>query len=194
MPRNCRAPRNLEIGEGKINMLKTVQVTKSNPSSSRKIASVLVVFMSHLFLFAYSLPSLAQPAWTMKSQLETIPSSSVKRYSLTFSQGEKSLPSYAPESPPFGLVSEKEILIGDRLYFLTGWAHGAHTVLFRVFDPSSQSSLPICEKISEAEEADLRLEKNNLEIRIINSDAKLSEEWVSCEKQKKNKQKPSPKK
>jgi hypothetical protein len=165
-------------------MLKIVQLTGNNCSTSREAAIAPMGLVTGLFLFVFSLPSLAQPAWTMKSQLETIPSSSVKRYSLTFSQGEKSLPSYAPESPPFGLVSEKEILIGDRLYFLTGWAHGAHTVLFRVFDPSSQSSLPICEKISEAEESDLRLEKNKLEIRIINSDDKLSEEWISCEKQK----------
>jgi hypothetical protein len=175
-------------------MLKTVQLTKSNPSRSHETVSLTVVFLIPLFLFACSLPALAQPAWTMKSQLETMPSSSVKRFSLTFSQGEKSLPSYAPESPPFGLVSEKEILIGDRLYFLTGWAHGAHTVLFRVFDPTSQSSLPICEKISEAEDSDLRLEKDKLEIRIINSDDKLSEEWISCEKQKTKKSKSQTKK
>ncbi len=175
-------------------MLKTVQLTKSNPSSSWETARVMTVFVIQLLLFVCSLPTLAQPAWTMKSQLETIPSSTVKRFSLTFSQGDKSLPSYAPESPPFGLVSEKEILIGDRLYFLTGWAHGAHTVLFRVFDPTSQSSLPICEKISEAEDSDLRLEKDKLEIRIINSDDKLSEEWISCEKQKTKKSKSQTKK
>ncbi|MBK8201622.1 MAG: hypothetical protein IPK68_04655 [Bdellovibrionales bacterium] len=175
-------------------MLKTVQLSRHNPSSSWETARVVTVFVIQLLLFACSLPTLAQPAWTMKSQLETIPSSTVKRFSLTFSQGDKSLPSYAPESPPFGLVSEKEILIGDRLYFLTGWAHGAHTVLFRVFDPTSQSSLPICEKISEAEESDLRLEKNNLEIRIINSDDKLSEEWIRCEKQKTKKSKSQTKK
>lgn len=176
-------------------MLKTVQLAKSNPSNSHETASLrVVVFLISLFLLACSLPALAEPPWTMKSQLETIPSSSVKRFSLSFSQGDKSLPPYAPESPPFGLVSEKEILIGDRLYFLTGWAHGAHTVLFRVFDPTSQSSLPICEKISEAEESDLRLEKNNLEIRIINSDDKISEEWISCEKQKTKKSKSQTKK
>lgn len=175
-------------------MLKTVQLTKSNPSSSWETARVMTVFVIQLLLFVCSLPTLAQPAWTMKSQLETIPSSTVNRFSLTFSQGDKSLPSYAPESPPFGLVSEKEILIGDRLYFLTGWAHGAHTVLFRVFDPTSQSSLPICEKISEAEDSDLRLEKDKLEIRIVNSDDKLSEEWISCEKQKTKKSKSQTKK
>lgn len=177
-------------------MLKTVQLAKSNPSNSHETASLAVVFLSPLlfFLFVCSLPALAEPPWAMKSQLETIPSSTVKRFSLTFSQGDKSLPSYAPESPPFGLVSDKEILIDGRPYFLTGWAHGAHTVLFRVFDPSSQSSQPICEKISDAEESDLRLEKNKLEIRIVNSDPKLSEEWVSCEKQKTKKSKSQTKK
>lgn len=121
--------------------------------------------------------------WNMTSKLESIQESQVLRDRLNFFTPDKKKPSYtyAPESPPYGMVDKKKIIIQGETYFLTAWAHGAHTVIFRVFNPNRMGSNVICEEISIAEESDLRINNKQLKIKIIEDKESLPK-WLNCGK------------
>lgn len=137
----------------------------------------------------------AESDWTMISSEEDVPESKVPRDKLSFiPQGESQARYvYSPETPPFGVVIEQKFSFQSETYFLTGWAHGAHTVLYRVFHPTKKGLEILCEEISESDESSLRLSKDNrLEIQIFPSD-KPSITWLDC-KPNKSKEKPKKKK
>lgn len=88
---------------------------------------------------------------------------------------------YRPQLPPYGLVSHKRLVFGKRVLFLTGWAHGAHSVLFRVFYPEKNKKHPLCEMISFSEKSDLQIKNKVLKIKITPEDSGVPKsEWALC--------------
>ncbi|MDX9732222.1 MAG: hypothetical protein RBT63_10660 [Bdellovibrionales bacterium] len=105
---------------------------------------------------------------------------------------------FRPTKPPYGLILEEEVHLdvglpalpgsdkqdnqdNEHTYFVTGWAHGAATMMFRIFDPETSGSEPICEIISAAENARLRAHKGNVEIEIYEMNDPTPV-WVFCSK------------
>lgn len=144
----------------------------------------MIKMASCLTLCLLLLPTVLEAKdWNITSKLEPIQKSQILRHRLNFFPQGKKTPSYTyvPESPPYGMVDEKKIIIQGGVYFLTEWAHGAHTVIFRVFNPNRMGSNVVCEEISIAEESDLRINKKQLQIQIVKDEESLPK-WLKCGK------------
>jgi hypothetical protein len=106
-------------------------------------------------------------------------------HQLEFKQGAKVL-KYAPPKPPLGFVSEKQYSLDGIVYFVTGWAHGPSTILYRVFAPGiSGAAQPICEVASLSEKAELKAfgEKIKISAHLKEGGAMT---WVDCGRRSKN--------
>lgn len=123
----------------------------------------------------------ASSGWTLSTKLVDIPKTDNSRSELTFTSGKNKVV-YTPQKDPYGLVFDQKVTLEGKDYFVTGWAQGAATVLFRVFAPQDHKDLkakPICEISSFAEEAEVRLQKGKLEISVI-SEKEGTQKWVPC--------------
>lgn len=88
---------------------------------------------------------------------------------------------YAPSKMPLGLVLLEKIEFKNRPpYFITGWAEGARSILYRVFDPENHGGNPICERVSAGEQTQLQIVNNNLEIKIYLDNGKDEPIWTLC--------------
>lgn len=135
-----------------------------------------------LLLFGFTLSSLgrAQGAvWSLSEKLSPLDGSAPAQSTLFFNKDTTSL-EYTPAGPPLGLISSEAVQLKGTQYFVTGWAHGAHTLVFRVFAPEKNKARPLCEVASLGESTRLRLNKGILEIEVIQDDAG-SVTWARCE-------------
>lgn len=131
-----------------------------------------------LFLTAFASLANASDGWKMASELVDIPKTDNSRSEITFTSGKNKVV-YTPSKDPYGLVFDQKVTLEGKDYFVTGWAQGAATVLFRVFSPQDHKATPVCEVSSFAEEAEVRLQKGKLEISVI-SEKEGAQKWVPC--------------
>lgn len=140
------------------------------------------------FLFIFTSSAYAQ-LWAMSTRYETAKKSKDKQSVVQFNKGKLSVV-YRPTAPPYGVVIEEKAVINNQNYFITGWAHGARSVMFKIFEPEAFAAKPLCEVISFSEETELRIVNNKLEIKVaddspdtISDSDELpseSEKWVVC--------------
>lgn len=138
------------------------------------------IFLS-LLLCSLQVQAKRAPAhWRTSTNYEKKPNSEVNRSVLNFEHnGAKS--TYKPEEAPFGLVETERIPLNGKEYFVTIWPNGARSVLVRVFEPEKQGAQPICEIVSFAESANLKLSTEGvleLETYFDNSD---QPKWLPCD-------------
>lgn len=134
-----------------------------------------------LVILSLSLSSLCKAAsWEMKSEIKDIPKTEVTLTEVTFSSGKETI-KFTPSQDPYGMVFDKKMTFEGKDYFITGWAQGAATMLFRVFLPETHKGKPLCEVTSFAEEAELRMVKGKIEISIVES-SEGKQTWTACSK------------
>lgn len=99
---------------------------------------------------------------------------------ITFSdQGTKTV--YRPLSAPHLMTGSEKVLASDRTFFITMWAYGSQSVMYRVFDSSAGFAKPLCEIISFSDLSENRVEENILEIRsLMTPRDPASWKWVKC--------------
>lgn len=134
-----------------------------------------------LFIIGITFTFLGQAqesSWSLSEKLSPLDGTAPAQSSLMFSKENTSL-EYIPAEPPLGLVSHEIIELEGTRYFLTGWAHGAHTMVYRVFAPEKQKNRPLCEVISLGESSRLRLSKGVLELEVFHDDAGPAT-WIRC--------------
>ena len=85
---------------------------------------------------------------------------------------------YTPKELPYGVVEYGVKKIKEHTFVLTVWAHGARTLVYRVFAPELMAEKPICEVISFTGGTELRISRNQLQIRTIDENSKIS--WTDC--------------
>lgn len=89
---------------------------------------------------------------------------------------------FNPSAPPYSLVEIKKYTFDDKDYFLTSWVSGASSMVLRVFRPDI-SNLPICQETTDAEETELRKNKDVVELSVTKvSDHKSKDFWSQCHK------------
>lgn len=120
----------------------------------------------------------SSPAWSLTSHLTQEEGGRITRHKLTFTSGSEQV-IYVPAQPPFGVVSEERVRLNGKYYFLTGWAHGGATMMFRVFEPEGHQAQPLCQKVSLSEESQLRVKNSRLEI-LITVEGQQKPGWVEC--------------
>lgn len=112
----------------------------------------------------------------VKKNSKTRPNRSILKFN-----NKTSSVTYKPLAPPYGLVFKKRLVFSGKVLFLTGWAHGTHSVLFRVFYPEKNKGQPLCELISFSETAGLQLKDKVLKIEVTQEDSGASEpKWALC--------------
>ena len=115
-----------------------------------------------------------------KSRVKGLLKSSV----ITFSdKGIKTV--YRPSSIPNLMTGFKEVPADGKTFFITMWAYGSQSVMYRVFDSSKSLSKPLCEIVSFSDEYKYKIENGRLEIRalLIPSDPSFWR-WMKCADQK----------
>lgn len=117
--------------------------------------------------------------WKMTSTLVRSKDSKTKKHQLEFSLG-KTKHYYAPQKPPLGLVFKEEVQINGKTYFVTGWAHGPSTVLYRVFSPELNKAKSICEAPSLSEKAELKMNDGKVQLSTyLDTSDKIT--WINCQ-------------
>jgi len=135
-------------------------------------------FLGLVSIVLFSLPAFAE-IWNATARLENLPDSKVKVSVIQFSLGDQSV-TYRPAEVPFGNVDiEKVIFKGKPAMFITAWAHGAKTIMFRVFDPSQSGAHPICEIISFGESTEMRIRNKKFQLKVYN-DENDQPTWEDC--------------
>lgn len=145
-------------------------------------ASSASVFFSDTYSAELQRQVMAKNEWEMKSELVKYEQNTAVFHRLTFSSRKETY-MYSPQEPPLGIVSDERVIINGQTYFLTGWAKGSATILYRVFAPSTANENPICEMTSRSEAAKLRIQDGKLQILILNlneDDEKSDASWVEC--------------
>lgn len=127
-----------------------------------------------------SFAAISAGGWNLSFTLVKSNNSQSKVDQLTFESGTLSLV-YTPQAPPLGMVSGKSVVIDGEAYFITGWANGPATILFRVFAPETNGAKPLCEVASLSETAGLRQSKGGIEISAVVKDGQ-ARTWVQCGK------------
>lgn len=143
----------------------------------RFIYTFLLTMICIFSSFAYAKPSAAAD-WALSSKLEKIPGEDNHRHVLSLSKQSKTL-TYTPSKAPYGLVLQEKISLENRTYFLTAWSHSGSSVLWRVFEPESSGSVPLCEVVSESEASKLRFQKSSLEIQVVPRE-QTELVWTAC--------------
>lgn len=89
---------------------------------------------------------------------------------------------FEPSVEPHILSDVRKYVFDGQTYFLSTWVGGASSIVIRVFNPAS-SHLPVCQEVSDAEDADLRRVQNVLEIKVTKRlGNKAKDKWVPCYK------------
>lgn len=133
-----------------------------------------------LFMGVILFSALAQASgsWTATKSLKEIPDTNNTRTEVVFTSAQDKI-TYLPSKPPYGMVYNKKNVLDKKEYFVTGWAKGGSTMLFKVFLPSEKKNIPLCEVTSFGESAELRLAKGKVEISVfLSPDAKQT--WSTC--------------
>ena len=140
---------------------------------NKKLRTKILIFCISIFT-----PTMTM-AWTAASRIETQPETQIIRSVIQFNKDSLSVV-YKPTEPPYGSVSlEKVVFNKYPPYFISGWANGAHTMIFKVFNPEKHGNTPVCEYNSFSESAKLRIVKKVLELEIYPNDANEAS-WVPC--------------
>lgn len=152
------------------------------PRGFQKVVSTMVVFFVFLSL---SLSSSAasessEKKWKMNSTMVRSQDGSKIKHQLEFTLDQTKY-YFVPQKPPFGLIFDKEIHLNGQTYFITGWAHGAATMLFKVFAPGINKATPVCEAISTSEEADLRFHDGKIQLSIRQKGGGSQVQWINCQ-------------
>jgi hypothetical protein len=135
-----------------------------------------------LALVSVSSSASVSETWTVSSELVQAKSGKAKLDRVTFKSGKTSIV-YEPSEPPLGMVSSKAVTLGGSTYFVTAWAQGSATTLFRVFAPGDAKEKPICELTSLSETAELREANGRIEISITSTETGKGK-WSECWKRK----------
>ena len=129
-------------------------------------------------LIANSSATWAIANWSMTSSFVRDSARGVAYHQLDFANAGGHI-IYTPPTPPFGLVNQQVYEINGTRYFVTGWAHGPATVLYRVFAPPLNLDQPLCEVASLAERATLRGSMGGVQIAVrLNPKGDLK--WIDC--------------
>jgi len=136
---------------------------------------LIVLIMS----FAFT----AQASWKVRSAYKKVPGVDVDRSVLYFTSGDVTK-TYAPNKPPFGLISTDKYVTSKGEFYLTGWAKGGQSVLFRVFDMSKKDASPICEVTSFGEISKLKLKKGVIYVEKTDELHQTKSSWQACAKLK----------
>lgn len=145
-----------------------------------RLVKIVIPFGFCIMTTTDSFATVSAGGWNMSFALVKSNNSQSKVDQLTFESGTLSLV-YTPQEPPLGMVSGKSVLIDGTPYFITGWANGPATILFRVFNPEINGAKPICEVASLSESAALRRSKSGIEISAVVKDGQ-SRTWLQCGK------------
>ncbi len=63
---------------------------------------------------------------------------------------------YAPSQPPYSMMDHKVIRFDGKKYFVTFWFGGAASTHIRIFEPSSNGPIPLCEFKNIPDESELK--------------------------------------
>jgi hypothetical protein len=140
--------------------------------------NILTVF---IMLFTFTLSFSAQASWKIKSAYKKAPGLEVDRSVLYFTFGDVTK-IYAPNEAPLGLISSDKYVTPKGEFYLTGWAKGAQSVLFRVFDMSKAEAKPICEITSYGETSKLKIKEGVLYLKKFDSLEQAKPTWKACAK------------
>lgn len=131
-------------------------------------------------LIVLTFPSqLLAKGWSSSSSLKSNKETNVKYSVLKFTKGSQSV-TFKPSEPPWGLVGVEKVHfknIGP--FFVSTWAQGAKTVLFRVFDPEAKGNIPICSGVSFGETTELRIKDDQLEMALYEEESD-DPKWTTC--------------
>ncbi len=142
-----------------------------------------IMFYFLVFSLLFASPVFAQN-WNATARLENLTDSKVKISVIQFTEGSQSV-TYKPTEVPFGNVDiEKVIFKNKSPLFITAWAHGAKTIMFRIFDPANFGSQTLCEIISFGETTELRIRDNKMQLKIYN-DENDQPTWEDCDPENK---------
>ena len=119
-----------------------------------------------------------QASWSLSSQYIAKPNSKIRMSFLTFENKKKKI-HYKPQKPPYGLVYKNKVVINGSPYFVTGWTYGSKSLMFRVFNPQEKGAISICETISFAEKANIKMKDGILRIHTRDS-LRSKLKWVNC--------------
>ena len=140
----------------------------------------VLLIVSTALMVALTVFAKREPAsWSMSSRYEKKPGTEINRSIVQFQMGS-STTTYRPDNPPYGMVLSERVVIGKTVYFITGWAKGARSILFRVFSPEAGNS-PLCEVTSFAESAQLKMIDKTLKIEVLESSEQSEISWLNCE-------------
>ncbi len=137
----------------------------------------LMICISLLLLALPSAAKRTPASWQLTDRYEKKADTEVMRSVIEFRKGS-AVSTYKPEEMPFGLVLKERALINKQEYFITGWAHGAKTVMFRIFSPETEGVKPLCEEVSFGEETSLRQQDDKIQVQIFSPSGE--EIWKDC--------------
>jgi hypothetical protein len=137
--------------------------------------------MMKFIVLTFALASAAE-TWTISNELVQSKIGKAKLDRVTFKSDSASVV-YEPKEPPLGMVSSKAFVLGGETYFVTGWAHGPSTILFRVFAPGMAKEKPVCELSSLSESAELRELEGKIQIALTIEEGGVKT-WQDCSKRK----------
>ncbi len=124
--------------------------------------------------------SVASAEWNATARIENFAESRVKVSVVQFAKKAQSV-TYKPTEAPFGNVLIEKVVFKNRApLFITGWAHGSQTIMFRIFDPENKGALPLCEVISFGESTQLRQRKDKIQLEVYKEESE-QKSWVDCD-------------
>lgn len=140
-----------------------------------KAVLILLCVLAYQPLFAWEAKEVVEQKSLGKN--DSIPISTLR-----FKSGKGDVVTYTPTLDPYGLAEIRKYVFDDQEYFLTTWAAGASSIAIRVFRPDI-SHLPLCQEFSDVEEAELRKNKNIIELSVSRRNGdQYKDSWAPCYK------------